>query len=421
MKNPFKPKLIRRPGDLAAISDIRQQEETAPQQLGLSADVPGRIWASVEALYRTRTMPAISLAVRHKGELVVHRAIGHASGNGPNDGADTDKTLMQVETPVCLFSASKAITAMLVHKLAEEGLIRLHVPVAEYIPEFAAKGKQYLTVSQILSHRGGIPIIKQKEPDPSLLYDWDECVRTLCAATPRKDAGKVQAYHAITGGFILGEIIRRVSGQELNEVLTDRIAKPLGCDYMSFGLAPEHHNKIALNYFTGQPERFPLKQFATRALGAPFEQVCEISNTGDFQSAVIPAGNIYGSALDLCNFFQCLLNGGQFGKNRLFERATVTRAISEANARQFDRTLLLPIRTSEGFMLGDYPFGMYGPRTSEAFGHLGFISIFGWACPERDISVSLLTTGKPLVAMHYGALWNVLKTINQSFGKFEGR
>ncbi len=421
MKNPFKSKLITLPDNLAAVSDIRHQDEVSPQDVGIPSSVPGQIWGSVEKLYRTRTMPAISLAVRHKGELVLHRSIGHRSGNGPQDGAGADKAIMQADTPVCLFSASKAVTAMLVHKLAEEGLIRLHVPVAEYIPEFAAKGKQYVTVSQVLAHRSGIPVIKQKEPDPSLLWDWDACVQTLCAATPRKDAGKAQAYHAITGGFILGEVIRRVTGQELNEVLHSRITGPLGSRSMSYGLPAERQSEAALNYFTGQTERFPIKQFAQRALGAPFEMVTEVSNSTEFMSAVIPAGNMYGSALDVCDFYQCLLNSGTFGNERIFERATVTRAISEAAARQFDRTLMLPIRTSEGFMLGDYPIGMYGPRTSEAFGHLGFISIFSWADPARDIACALLTTGKPMVAMHYPALWQVLSTINHGFAKFEGR
>ncbi|MGJ8670296.1 MAG: serine hydrolase domain-containing protein [Oceanococcus sp.] len=401
-----------------SVTDIRHEDEVAPQDVDLPSSVPGQIWNSVEKLYKTRTMPAISLALRHKGELILHRSIGHASGNGPADTADTPKTIMRADTPVCLFSASKAITGMLVHKLAEEGLVKLHAPVAEYIPEFAAKGKQYITLSQVLAHRGGFPTIKQKEPDPSLLWDWDQCIKTLCESTPRKDAGKAQAYHAITGGFILGEIIRRVTGQELNDVLRSRVSAPLGSQSLSYGLPADKQSDAALNYFTGQAERFPIKQFAQRALGASFEMVTEVSNSPEFMSAVIPAGNMYGSALDVCDFYQCLLNGGHFGKERLFERATVTRAISEANSRQFDRTLLLPIRTSEGFMLGDHPIGMYGPRTSQAFGHLGFISIFSWADPERDISCALLTTGKPILSTHYGALWQVLSGINSSFSRY---
>ena len=97
----------------------------------------------------------------------------------------------------------KLATAL--HKLAEEGLIHLHSPVAEYIPEFATGGKQYITVGHVLSHKAGIPTIKQREPDPSILWDWDACLDVLCKSRARKDAGVAQAYHAVTGGFILGD------------------------------------------------------------------------------------------------------------------------------------------------------------------------------------------------------------------------
>ena len=416
MRNLLNPNLIRLPAALADVTDVATNE-TSPRDLGLEATATDRIWQAVEKLYRSRTMPAISLAIRHRGQVLINRAIGHARGNGPGDSGEA-AVPMRTGTPVCLFSASKAITAMLVHKVAEEGLIRLHDPVAEYIPEFAAKGKQYITVGQVLAHRGGIPTIKQREPDPSILWDWDACVELLCGAQPRRDAGTAQAYHAVTGGFILGEVMRRVTGQSLPEILKSRIADPLGAKYFSYGLPPEHQADSALNYFIGRREMFPLNLLVKRALGGSFEQVCEISNSPDYMNAVVPAGNVYATALEACNFFQCLLGSGEFGGRRLFERGTVVRAISEASARQFDRTLMLPLRTSEGFMLGDYPFGMYGPRTREAFGHLGFISIFCWADPSRDIAVALLTTGKPLLAPHLAPLVGTLRAINNAFPKF---
>ncbi len=420
MKNLLRPNLIQLPRSFEAVTDIRQQDEVNPTSLGLPASAPGQIWQAVEKLYASRALPGISLAVRHKGQIVLNRSIGHARGNGPKDTPDTPKLPMSTDTPVCLFSASKAITAMLVHKLAEEGLIKLHDPVAEYIPEFGTRGKQYITVGQVLAHKAGIPTIKQKEPDPSILWDWDACVQLLCDAQPRRDAGNAQAYHAITGGFILGEIMRRVTGQDLNEILRSRLTLPLGSRTMSFGLAPELQPAAALNYHTGPLEVFPLSYVVKRALGASFDTVCEVSNSPEYMSSYIPAGNVYATALDACDFFQCLLNGGTFGGNRVFERSTVARAISEASARQWDRTLFVPLRTSEGFMLGDSPFGMYGPRTREAFGHLGFICIFCWADPSRDIAVSLLTTGKPLVSPHLRPLLGLLNTINRVFPKFDG-
>lgn len=418
MNNYLSPNLIKLPKSLDSVTRIADNE-TDPADVGLQDATIDNIWGAAEKLYKSRTMPAISLAVRHKGELIINRSIGHARGNGPKDGNPNGATVMTPDTPVCLFSASKAVTAMLVHKVAEEGLIKLHDPVAEYIPEFGARGKQYITVGQVLSHKGGIPTIKVKDADPSILWDWDACVELLCNAQPRKDAGTTQAYHAITGGYILGEIMRRVTGQSLDEIITSRVAQPLGAHYMKFGLPVDEQADAALNYFTGRPEVFPANLVVKRALGGPFSMVTEVSNSPEFMSAAIPAGNIYATAEEACNFFQCLLNGGSFNGKRLFERATVARAISEASARQFDRTLLVPLRTSEGLMLGDYPFGLYGPRTSEAFGHLGFIAIFCWADPIRDISVSLLTTGKPIISGHLPRLVGFLNTINKAFLKFD--
>lgn len=413
-----KSRLIPKPGSLSAVTDIDLDREVNPVDLDLPANASERLWSAIEKIYLSRTMPAISLAVRYRGKVLLNRAIGHAQGNGPV--ASENKVAMRTDTPICLFSASKAITAMLVHKVAEEGVIRLHDPVAEYIPEFANRGKQYITVGQVLSHRSGFPSISRREVDPSILADWDACVDLLCRARPRKDVGTAPAYHAITGGFILGEVMRRATGESLPQLLRSRVAEPLGSQFMTFGLAEEHRNTAALSYVTGRPAPFPFNTIIKRVLGAGMDEAIDVANGDDFLNAVVPAGNIYATAMDACDFFQCLLDGGTFNGKRLFKRVTVARAVSEASNRQFDRTLLLPLRTSEGFMLGDYPFGLYGPRTREAFGHLGLISILCWADPSRDLSVSLLTSGKPVIAGHLPPLVGFLKLINHLIPKFSG-
>lgn len=418
MLSYLSPNLIRIPKRLESVT--ARAEEAAPEAVGLPEARREAIWSAVERLYRSRTYPGVSLSIRYRGKRIIDRCIGHARGNGPRDKRRGDRVPMTPQTPVCLFSASKAITAMLVHKLAEEGLIQLDAPVAEYVPEFAAKGKQYITVGDVLSHKGGIPSIEQKRPDPSILWDWDACVQTLCNTRARGDAGVTQAYHAVTGGFILGEVMRRVTGEELNTILDERIRQPMGFRHFRYGLPADEQPDSALNYFTGLRETFPLSLAVKRALGGPFRTVCEVSNAPEFMNAVIPAGNVYATASEACDFFQCLLNGGAFNGRRVFERRTVTRAIREASPRQFDRTLLVPLRASEGFMLGDTPFGLYGPDTRASFGHLGFINIFCWADPRREIAVSLLTTGKPIIAPHIGPLIGLLRAINNAFPKDAG-
>src|SRR5438132_2755772 len=101
-----------------------------------------RIWRAGVDLYRSGVHPALQLCVRRRGEVVLDRAIGHARGNGPQDPPDADAVLVTPETPFCVYSASKAVTAMVVHLLHERGVLSIEDPVAKHIPEFAAHGKE---------------------------------------------------------------------------------------------------------------------------------------------------------------------------------------------------------------------------------------------------------------------------------------
>src|SRR5690606_12719136 len=121
---------------------------------------------------------------------------------------DTDaKVIATPDTPYCLFSASKAITAMLVHLLEERSLLNQLNPVSYYIPEFAANGKKRITVQQILAHRAGIASFR--EIDPEVLFDYDAIMQLIYAAEPTNLHGRELAYHALTGGYVLGELVRR--------------------------------------------------------------------------------------------------------------------------------------------------------------------------------------------------------------------
>ena len=127
---------------------------------------------------------------------------------------------------------------------------------------------------------------------------------------------------------------------------------------------------------------------------------------------ICPAGNIFANADEACRFFELMLRGGTLDGKRIFDPLTIRRATLEAGKPQFDGTLLAPLRYSHGMMLGGNPVGLYGPMTGHAFGHLGFSNIFCWADPERDISVSLLTSGKPIVGPHLPALAKLLASIS---------
>src|SRR5690606_3266062 len=140
------------------------------------------IWAAAVGLYQTRTQPALTLCLRHRGEIILWRAIGHTRGNSPGEASGADMQVVSPRTPFCIFSASKAITAILMHELDARNQLRLSDPVAEYIPEFAQNGKEWVTLRHVLTHRAGIPILPPGYDPLALAHDWGAIIQLLCEA-----------------------------------------------------------------------------------------------------------------------------------------------------------------------------------------------------------------------------------------------
>lgn len=410
--NIFFCKTIRVPDNLARVTSYKPDEEVNPAEAGMSRDGVQAIWSSVENLYRSGIHPAISFCLRRKGKVVLNRAIGHARGNGPDDSPKIEKIPATPEMPICLFSVSKVVTAMLIHVLDERGQINLMDPVSHYIPEFVACGKENTTIYHILSHRGGVPV-PPRNINPEIIFDHDAFLRLLCESKPVSPGGRRMAYHAITGGFILGEIVRRVTGKDIRQFLRETVQKPLHFRYFNYGVPDEYMGKVALNYYTGLPVLFPFSGIAGRAIGASWEDVVRISNDPRFMQAIVPSGNLVSTADEISRFFQLLLNKGELDGVRVFKPLTVHHAVMETSKPEFDRTVMLPMRYGAGVILGGTPLGMYGPFTPKAYGHLGFSNIFCWADPERDITVSLLTTGKALLGPHLLPLARLLSCISR--------
>lgn len=386
------------PRKLAEHTQIDVGAECDPRDVGLDPKAVAAIWSSVERLYRTGLQPAITMVVRRHGRIVLKRSIGCLRGNGPGERGPL--VPLSPDAPICLFSASKAISALLIHKLAEDGKLRLEDLVVDYIPEFGAHGKHRVTIRQLLSHRAGVPALPDDvEPSPELLRDWDRCVRMLCEAKPFDRHFERQAYHALTAGYIVGELVRRVGQIDLHDALNDWLAKPLGCRNLTYGLPEAKRDDAPHHWMTGPRPVGPLARLAKDILGVEFDAATAASNTDAFLSSVVPAGNMYATADDASRVFQMLLNGGEFDGVRVFKPETVAEAIHPVGRIQWDATLHFPIRFSAGFMLGEEPLGLFGPHCGQAFGHLGFMTVLCWADPQRDISVALLNTGKSIAPM----------------------
>ena len=404
---------IRVPSQLDEVSTIAANEAN-PAWLGIKEGDKTAIWNAVKNLYRTGMYPAVSICIRRHGEVVLNRSIGHAHGNGPQD--TDEKVLATPETPFCLFSASKAVTAMLIHLLEEQGEVNLLNPVSYYIPEFGQNGKENITIHQILAHRAGIARIPG-EIEPETLFDYDEIKRLLFEAAPTSLHGREMAYHAITGGYVLGELVQRITGESIREFMRKNVQEPLGFSHFNFGASRDVYPSIARNYTSGLPLVFPLNIALKRILGVSLDKAIEVSNDPRFYDQIIPAGNMVATADECSRFFQCLLNGGELDGKRIFQPVTIERAVREVNKTTIDKNLLLPMRYSAGMMLGDKGWGTFGPATPYAYGHLGLTNNFCWADPQRAISVALLTSGNPVLGTHLPRLGMLLGTISKRFPK----
>lgn len=400
------------PKALDSIQTHRTEQEVDPRSVGMTREGVEAIWRGVEDIYRTGTHPGISLCLRRKGQVMLNRSIGHSVGNGPLDSLSTPKQLMLPETPVCYFSASKAIMAVLTHFLVEDKLIHLNDPVSFYAPEFGTKGKENVTIHQVLAHRSGVPGI---EPGTPAVRLWDEkwIWDMICRAEPSSRHGHLLEYHALTGGYVLQQILERVSGMTLQQYLDKRLRKPMGMDFFSYGIEEKPDVVIAQNYATGVTPFFPISRLIKRALGAPLEVVEEMINHPNFQKVVIPAANAYGTAEEMGRFYQMLLNDGVWNGKQICEPMTVKRIVKEHAATQLDRTLMIPMRYSAGLMLGNEPFGLWGKNSRSAFGHIGLINKLGWADTQRQISVCMMNTGIPFIANHIPAFVRFMAKIDK--------
>jgi CubicO group peptidase (beta-lactamase class C family) len=400
---------VRLPRNLAGAT-VRGPEEPA-RAGGLTKASVERIWKAGVDLYRSGVHPALQLCVRRNGHVVLNRSIGHAHGNGPDDPPDAPKVRATPDTPFCVYSTSKAVTALVIHMLHERGLLDIDDPVAKYIPEYAAEGKGEITIAHVLAHRAGVARIPQHVMELDNLSNRELLVEALAGVKPSSKPGKMLAYHAVSGGFILGEVVHRVTGRSIREVLAEEILDPLGFRWMNYGVKPEDVGEVGPSYVTGPRLLPPLSSLVTRALGQSLRQVIDISNDERFLTGIVPSANVVTNAEELSRFFEIFRRGGELDGVRVMEPDTLRRALTEQSRMEIDFSLVFPTRFSYGLMLGAQVVSLYGLDTQHAFGHLGLINIMGWADPERGISAGLLTSGKAIVYPEVSRFYGVMQRI----------
>lgn len=410
---------IRLPRDLDAVTTRGAEED--PAAVGMDAESVEEIWEAAVDLYRSSVHPAVQVCLRRHGTVVLNRAIGHARGNGPHDPPDAEQVLATPATPFVIYSGSKAITAFVVHLVAERGGIDLDDPVAKYIPPYAANGKGEITIGHVLSHRAGVAGMPREAFDLDRVNDREFILDALVSARPFGRPGEFLAYHAVSGGFILAEVLERATGKDIRTILSEEIRGPLGFRWTDYGVASGDLDAVALDYVTGAPTLPPLSQLMSRALGVGLDELVQLSADRRFLTAVVPSANTVTTAEELSRFYEIFRRGGELDGVRVVQPTTVRRAITEQSRLELDLSLGFPTRFGYGLMLGAAYISLFGRDTQHAFGHLGFTNMLAWADPQRAASCAVMTNGKPVLYPEFPRFYNLMQRITSRAPKIPGR
>jgi CubicO group peptidase (beta-lactamase class C family) len=402
--------------DLDAVTAIGKED---PAGGGMTERSVKLIWDAARALYESGVHPALQVCIRREGVVVLDRAIGHARGNGPQDPPRAPKRPATTQTPFVIYSAAKALTAFVVHMLHERGVLDIGDRVCEHIPGYERHGKQEITIAHVLCHRAGVPSMPREAFDLDRARDRDFIVEAVCEARPFAEPGRFLAYHAVAGGFILGEIVQRATGGDIRRVLAREILEPLGFRWTNYGVTRKDLSEVALNYVTGPPILPPLSLLLTRALGLPFDELVAASNDERFLTAVIPAANVITTANELSRFLEIFRRGGELDGVRVMAPETVRRALTQQSHLELDLSLGFPTRFGYGPMLGARLLSLYGRDTQHAFGHLGFTNILAWADPERALSAAVMTNGKPVLYPELPRFYTLMQRITSEAPKVD--
>ncbi|MFF5550050.1 serine hydrolase domain-containing protein [Streptomyces olivaceoviridis] len=310
----------------------------------------------------------------------------------PSTGRPWERGTLQL-----VYSATKGATAAAAHLLVQRGLLELDAPVAEYWPEFAANGKAEMPVRLLLSHQSGLVALDRPVPLAEALA-WHPMTAALAAQRPVWVPGTAHGYHGRTWGWLVGEVIRRVSGRTPGRFFADEIAAPLGLDFF-IGLPTGERGRVSRMAFrkpdvdltTLPPESVPdqLREqvaawrdpdsLSNRAYAVTDPAGIDF-NSPEVQAAELPSSNGIGTARALARLYAALI--GEVDGVRLLTPGTLASATAE-QANGQDRVMLVPSRFSTGYMLPTDGNPMTGPG---AFGHTGRGGSLGFADPDLGIA-----------------------------------
>ncbi len=268
--------------------------------------------------------------------------------------ADQEKTRpWGKDTIVNVYSTTKTMTALTALLLADRGELDFEAPVATYWPEFAANGKERIKVSQVMSHSSGLSGWKEplKTED---LYDWEKMTSLLAVQAPLWEPGTASGYHVVTFGFLIGEVVRRITGKSLGSVFREEIVEPLRADF-HIGLPASEDSRVAEIIPWALPQSAAKIVFSEiqeiTFLNMPFDAATTI-RTRAWRAAEIPAVNGHGNARSIAEIHSILANGGVARAKRFMSEAGCRKALEQQiEGSDLVMSHLPPARFGMGFAL----------------------------------------------------------------------
>ena len=368
-----------------------------------SLDRLPRTRQAIEEGIRSRLHLGAQLYVSLQGEAVADAALGE---NRPGEPLTRDHLMLWL-------SSTKPLPAVAVAQLWERGLLELDDPVAQHIPEFAANGKEGITLRHLLTHTGGIRMLDTGWPQAT----WEEILARICAMKPepRWIPGQKAGYHQASSWFVLGEVIQRVGDRPFPLYVREEICGPLGMADSWIGMPPERWlayreaGRIGAMWNTEGPSGEPLKDH-----GWDTEERCVRPS---------PGGNGYGPLRELGRFYEMLLGRGSWNGRRALLPQTVEAFTTPHRIGMVDATFKHVLDWGLGFIVNSIQYGAetvpygYGHHASpRTFGHSGYRSSTGFADPERGLAVALAFNGTPSNERHEARIRSVLDAIYQDLG-----
>jgi len=367
--------------------------------MNLQGAIHPDFWPVARALARQlRRGPrgGAAVCVYHRGEKVVDIWGGVRDAAGAPWEADT----MSVS-----FSTTKGVTATALHILADRGLLDYDDPVAKYWPEFAREGKASITIRQLLCHQAGLYGIRTLIDDATRMRDWAHMTDALARSAPIIPPGSASAYHGITYGWLVGEVIQRVADRPFAEVIQRELVEPLELDGFYVGAPTTATGRAAAllipdngaRRMAGLDRRLRRVQRVLSTLRVPID-LRRIADalmppgiekfewaSAETLGASIPAANGLFTARALAKLYAALAAGGSFNGVRLLSPTTLARA-TEVQTRRLDLVVPFPMHWRLGYHRAATTRGT-PPR---AFGHYGFGGSGAWADPDRQLAVAMV-------------------------------